>query len=182
VQGGERRCSRKRLRSNYDTQSKIMSAPKAAQELINPRKMDVWTFHYQFRRSRPGFVSHAFGCLVPLLGAVFRFCADLHPRLPLLFNLVCARFVAARDFNRHPTAQLPQRLTLLAEGIRYESDRGVFTLLWKDVIKWRANGKLILAYLSPRLFLIYPARLATAGFPMDRLKEKLTEELGPAKG
>jgi len=70
----------------------------------------------------------------------------------------------------------------LAEGIRYESDRGVFTLLWKDVIKWRANGKLILAYLSPRLFLIYPARLATAGFPMDRLKEKLTEELGPAKG
>ena len=65
--------------------------------------------------------------------------------LVLLFNLVCARFVAARDFNRHPTAQLPQRLTLLAEGIRYESDRGVFTLLWKDVINWRANGKLILA-------------------------------------
>jgi hypothetical protein len=57
----------------------------------------------------------------------------------------------------------------------------VFTLLWKDLIKWRANGKLLLAYLSPRMFMIYPARLAAAGFPIERLKEKLTQELGPAK-
>jgi hypothetical protein len=120
--------------------------------------------------------------------ARYRSWAPLFAFLPI-FTLVyhycliwfCARFVAAQDFKRHPTAQLPQRLTLLAEGIRYDSDRGVFTLLWKDVIKWRADGKLILAYLSPRLFLIYPVRLATAGFPMDRLKEKLTQELGPAK-
>lgn len=88
-------------------------------------------------------------------------------------------FVAARNFKKHPTAQLPERVTLTPEGIRCESDRGVFTLLWKDFIKWRANSEVILAYLSPQLFMIYPARLATAGFPIDRLKETLTRELGP---
>jgi YcxB-like protein len=93
-----------------------------------------------------------------------------------------ARFVAAWTFKRHPILQLPKRLTFTAEGIRYESDRGASTLLWRDFIKWRSDGKLILAYLSPRLFVMFPARLATAGFPMARLKEKLTEQLGPAKG
>jgi len=57
----------------------------------------------------------------------------------------------------------------------------VSTLLWQDFIKWRANGKLILAYLSPRLYVIFPARLAMTGFPMDHLKEKLTQEIGPPK-
>lgn len=92
------------------------------------------------------------------------------------------QFFVPRNFNKNPLAQLPQRLTLTPEGIRCESDRGVSTILWQDFIKWRANGKLTLAYLSPRLFIIFPARLATAGFPMDRLKEKLTEEFGPSKG
>ena len=90
-------------------------------------------------------------------------------------------FVAPRNFKKHPIFQIPQRLSLTSEGIRCESDRGVSTLRWQDFIKWRANGKLTLAYLSPRLFIIFPARLATAGFPMDRVMEKLAEELGPAK-
>jgi hypothetical protein len=81
---------------NDDSRTTIHKArlhrrPEAAQELNDPRKMGVCTFHYQFLRSRPDFVSHTFDCLVPLLGALFRFCADLHPRLPPLPNLVlCA--------------------------------------------------------------------------------------------
>ena len=113
-----------------------------------------------------------FFAFVPIVTLVYYYC--------LIWFYV--RLVAARNFKRHPIMQLPQRLTFTSEGIRYESNRGVSTLLWQDFIKWRADGKLILAYLSPRLFMIYPARLATAGFPLDRLKEKLIQELGPAKG
>jgi hypothetical protein len=113
-----------------------------------------------------------FFAFVPIVTLVYYYC------LISFYVLV----VAPRNFKKHPIFQLPQRLTFTSEGIRYESERGMSTLLWQDFIKWRANGKLTLAYLSPRLFMIFPARLAMAGFPMDRLKEKLTEELGPSKG
>ena len=112
-----------------------------------------------------------FFAFVPILVLIYYYCV-------IWFYVLV---VAPRGFQKHPVLQLPQRLTLTSDGIRYESDRGVSTLLWQDFIKWRADGKLTLAYLSPRLFIIFPARLATAGFPMDRLKEKLTEELGPKR-
>jgi hypothetical protein len=90
-------------------------------------------------------------------------------------------FVARRTFARQPLAQLRVRIGFRPEGIRSESERGASTILWKDFIQWRADRKVVLLYLSPRLFLIVPARLAALGFPIDRLRETLRREFGPPR-
>jgi hypothetical protein len=88
---------------------------------------------------------------------------------------------ARRTFAKYPLAQLRFRLSLLPEGVSTESERGKTTLLWKDFIKWRANDKMVLLYISPRMFLFIPTRLAAEGFPIERLRERARRELGLPK-
>jgi hypothetical protein len=88
---------------------------------------------------------------------------------------------ARRNYARYPLAQLRIRLSLLPEGVSTQSERGKTTLLWKDFIQWRTNDKTILLYVSPRMFLFIPTRLATEGFPIDTLRERARRELGPPK-
>jgi hypothetical protein len=90
-------------------------------------------------------------------------------------------WIARRNFRRYPLAHLRTGVALLPEGIRTEGDRGKSTVLWKDFIQWRANKRVVLVYLSPRLFLFFPTWLAAKGFPIDELKAALTRELGPPK-
>jgi hypothetical protein len=90
-------------------------------------------------------------------------------------------FAARRTYARYPLAQLRIRISLLPEGISTESERGKSTLLWKDFIKWRTNEKMVLLYISPRMFLFIPTRLAADGFPIARLREAARRELGAPK-
>jgi hypothetical protein len=109
---------------------------------------------------------------LPIFTLVYRYC--------LIWFYV--RFVATRNFKKQPLMQLPQRLTLLLEGIRYESDRGTTTLIWRDFIKWRADGKLVLAYLSPRLPVHdVPNTTRHSGLPDGRLKGKVDPGIWSAK-
>ncbi len=107
------------------------------------------------------------------------------PLAILLFGwLIWGVFIplqARRHFERQPLAQLPLEITLLPEGIRTQGERGGSTLLWQDMTHWRANARVVLVYLSPRLFLHFPTRLAGDGFPIEELKASLARELGPAK-
>jgi energy-coupling factor transporter transmembrane protein EcfT len=89
--------------------------------------------------------------------------------------------VARRTFARYPLAQLRFRLSLLPQGISTQSERGNTTLLWKDFIQWRTNAKTVLLYVSPRMFLFIPTRLAAERFPIDELRERARRELGPSK-
>jgi hypothetical protein len=88
-------------------------------------------------------------------------------------------WIARRNYARQPLAHLAVRLTLEPSGLRHETERGGNLLLWRDAIKWRANRKATLLYLSPRLFIQVPARLAALGFPADELRAILRRELGP---
>ena len=88
-------------------------------------------------------------------------------------------WLGRRAYTGQPLAQLTRRIELRPEGLRFQSPRGETTILWRDLIKWRANPKTTLLYASPSLFLLIPARLAALGFPMDDLKATLARELGP---
>lgn len=83
-----------------------------------------------------------------------------------------------RTYARQPLAHLATRIALRPEGLRIQSPRGENTLLWQDFISWRANSKTILLYLSPRLFVHIPARLAALGVATDDLKATLAREIG----
>ena len=88
-------------------------------------------------------------------------------------------WLGRRAYTGQPLAQLTRRIELRPEGLRFQSPRGETTILWRDLIKWRAIPKTTLLYASPSLFLLIPARLAALGFPMDDLKATLARELGP---
>jgi hypothetical protein len=85
---------------------------------------------------------------------------------------------ARRSFAKYPLARLTHRVTLRSEGIGFQSPRGDVNYLWKDFIRWRANEKVVLVYVAPRLFYIIPTRLAEPGFPIEELKTLLARELG----
>ena len=86
---------------------------------------------------------------------------------------------ARRNFARYPLAQIDYDFALLPEGIRTDSPRGSNMLLWQDIDGWRIDSRTLLVYLSPRLFLNFPLRLAQQGFPIDELKAALAREIGP---
>ena len=86
-----------------------------------------------------------------------------------------------RSFDRKPLAQISVALTLLQEGIAVRSERGFATYLWKDFIAWRADARATIAYLSPQLFLQFPARIGADGFPVAALNAALAREIGPMK-
>jgi len=87
-------------------------------------------------------------------------------------------WLGRRAYAGQPLAHLTRQIELRPDGLRFQSARGEITILWRDMIKWRANSKTTLLYMSPSLFLIIPARLAALGFPMDDLKTALMRELG----
>ena len=91
---------------------------------------------------------------------------------------VFAPWLGRRIYARQPLAQVPSRITLRPDGMRFQSTRGDSTLLWKDFIFWRGNAKTTLIYLSPYSFLHIPVRVSAQGFAADGLRAALTREIG----
>jgi hypothetical protein len=87
---------------------------------------------------------------------------------------------ARRDFAKSPLAHLEHKFTLLSEGITIQNVRGsISRLQWNDFLRWRTNKRTTIIFLSPTIFIHFPARLAELGFPVDRLKDELSRALGP---
>jgi len=86
---------------------------------------------------------------------------------------------ARRTFEKQPLAHLPQQFSLRSDGLEIRSSRGNSLLQWHDFIRWRTNRHTTLLYLAPRLFILVPSRIAEAGFPLEELKSKLMQKLGP---
>lgn len=91
---------------------------------------------------------------------------------------VFAPWIGRRTYARQPLAQVATRITLRPEGLRFQSARGDSTILWKDFISWRSNGKTTLLYLSPYSFLHIPTRLDALGFATDGLRTALVRQIG----
>jgi hypothetical protein len=88
-------------------------------------------------------------------------------------------WIGRLTYARSPLGQLSRKIELRPEGLRYQSPRGEVTIVWQDLIKWRAGSKTTLLYTGPTMFVHVPARLALLGFPLDDLRAALTREVGP---
>jgi hypothetical protein len=87
-----------------------------------------------------------------------------------------------RYFKVHPLAHITTSMSILPEGLRFKSSRGQTTVLWKDFIGWRADGKSTLLFPSPGVFYVIPTRLHSAEFPITDLHAALFREVGPPGG
>jgi hypothetical protein len=84
-------------------------------------------------------------------------------------------------YRKYPAIHRSIALELLDEGVRTSTAKGVGTVVWSDIIKWRCNREYVLLYLAPRLFLIVPMRLAHEGLPLDVLITQLQRHVGCAR-
>lgn len=105
------------------------------------------------------------------VGGVLGALAEVHVYVP---------WRARRDFAKSPLAHLEHKFTLLSEGITLQNARGsISRLQWNDFLRWRTNKRTTIIFVSPTIFIHFPARLAELGFPVDRLKIELSRALGP---
>jgi len=101
--------------------------------------------------------------------------------LVTVISFVLIPWSERRVYAKTPLHQLPRRIALRADGIETQSERAHGMLRWGDFVRWRSNARTTLIYVSPQQYLLFPARLASLGFPLDELKAALTRELGPPK-
>jgi len=106
--------------------------------------------------------------------------------IPAIALFLAFRFVflprhVRSTYAKIPLAQLVWRIALHPEGIETKSSRHHEMLRWSDFIGWRTNAKVTIVYFTHSRYLVFPARLASAGFPMDEFKAILERELGEPK-
>jgi hypothetical protein len=68
---------------------------------------------------------------------------------------------------------------LLDTGLRLMSPHGDGTVVWENVLKWRQNDRFVLVYPMPRLYHIVPKSIATQGFDLQGLVQRLERHVGP---
>jgi len=96
----------------------------------------------------------------------------------LVLRLI-APLQAQRRFASDKAAGRGLDITLESDGIRTRNERGENLIRWREIVRWRADARTVLVYLSPRLFLHFPTRLAAQGFPIEALRQALQKEVGP---
>ncbi|GAA5266238.1 hypothetical protein ACOSOMT5_P2665 [Acidiphilium sp. MT5] len=88
---------------------------------------------------------------------------------------------ARRTYQKSPLAHETQLLVILPDQILIRSDRGEIQFEWKDFVAWQANKYVTLLYISSRIYIIIPSRLAEQGADIDLMHFGLMAALGKAK-
>jgi hypothetical protein len=70
---------------------------------------------------------------------------------------------------------VPSCSTTFAHGVPH----GEGTLVWENILKWRQSDRFVLLYLMPRLFHVLPKSVASQGFDVAALVERLNRHVGP---
>lgn len=83
-------------------------------------------------------------------------------------------------YRKYPAIQQPMSIDLLDDGIAFTAATGQGNLTWPTIVKWRQNERVVLVYLSPRLYHLVPKRLAQDGFDVNTMTDALDRSVGPA--
>jgi hypothetical protein len=83
-------------------------------------------------------------------------------------------------YRKDKAQQQPLRIEMNDAGLALSSSLHDVKVPWDHLVKWRENASYILVFSTPVMFQIIPKRLADTGFDIERLRERLTEQVGPA--
>ncbi|MDR0771203.1 MAG: YcxB family protein [Burkholderiales bacterium] len=97
----------------------------------------------------------------------------------LALRFIVNPLVLRWHYRRYKAIHKEQTITLLDEGVRFDSSNGSSLLTWDLILRWRYNADYVLIYLMPRLFHVVPSTVAAGGFDMERLKADLMRHVGP---
>jgi hypothetical protein len=141
------------------------------------------------RITRPALIRHI---IVALICAAMLFYAGgvtwgiaaliLIPILMLLLregvHLLYVPCRARRDYATYRRLKHNGQVGLEPEGLRFIDDDSNLLLRWEDFLKWRQSPKTTIMYMSPRIYIQLPERLASAGFDMQAVRDNLLMIIG----
>jgi hypothetical protein len=97
----------------------------------------------------------------------------------LLATRLLTPAMARRHYRKYKAMQAEFQTELLDTGLRLMSPHGDGTVVWENVLKWRQNDRFVLVYPMPRLYHIVPKSIATQGFDLQGLVQRLERHVGP---
>ncbi|RTQ36928.1 YcxB family protein [Variovorax gossypii] len=97
----------------------------------------------------------------------------------LLATRLLTPAMARRHYRKYKAMQAEFQAELLETGLRLASPHGDGTVVWENVLKWRQNDRFVLIYPMPRLYHIVPKSIASQGFDLQGLTQRLERYVGP---
>ncbi|RSZ37040.1 MULTISPECIES: YcxB family protein [unclassified Variovorax] len=98
----------------------------------------------------------------------------------LLATRLLTPAMARRHYRKYKAMHAEFQAELLDNGLRLMSPHGDGIVVWENVLKWRQNDRFVLIYPMPRLYHIVPKSIASQGFDLQGLLERLEQRVGPA--
>ncbi|MET3494253.1 YcxB family protein [Variovorax boronicumulans] len=86
---------------------------------------------------------------------------------------------ARRHYRKYKGIQDEFSVELQDDCLRLWAAHGESRIIWTNLLKWRQDDRFVLLYLMPRLFHVLPKSVASQGFDVDALVERLNRHLGP---
>ncbi len=104
------------------------------------------------------------------------FVGGLIALIPLRLFLV--PFIARSQYRSYKAIQEPVSLTFQENGLFFKTENAQALVKWDSLIYWKESEQLLIAYLAPRLYYIIPCHIEKEGFPLEKLRKTLEENLG----
>lgn len=99
----------------------------------------------------------------------------------MLASFITIPWMARRHYRKYKAIHDEFTVELLEDGVRFASSHADGKLVWANVLKWRQNDEFVLLYPMPRIFHIIPKSIASQGFDIAALIERLQGHVGAAR-
>jgi hypothetical protein len=113
------------------------------------------------------------------------------PVIALALAVVAVRYLSAifvicpnrarHHYRQYKGIQEPITVELSEDGLRFSSTDGESILPWPKILQWRQNAQFILIYRMPVMYHMVPKSLASEGFDIALLVNRLAEHVGPER-
>jgi len=96
----------------------------------------------------------------------------------LVGRYIVSPILARRHYQKYKAIHQEFTIELLDDGVRFTSPDADGKLTWDKMLKWRENQDYILIYPMPQLYHIVPKSIATGGFDVKLLTNRLSQYVG----
>lgn len=117
-----------------------------------------------------------FGSPVIKGGAIGGFAGGLI--VTIVGRYIVSPILARKHYRKYKAIHDEFSVEILHDGIRLSSPNSDGKLTWENMLKWRQNKDYILIYPMPRIYYILPKSIASSGFDVQLLINRLTQHVG----
>ena len=96
----------------------------------------------------------------------------------LIVRYIITPIVAKNNYRKYKAIQDEFKVQLLEDSVKFIFSNGEGKVGWDSILKWRQNDEFILIYPMPSVYYIIPKYIASSGFNVDELINRLERHVG----